>query len=1253
MTDPQDRIDPAGLGSPGDLAEALTRLRTGLGLTVRDVARTTGIPVATVGGYFSGRHLPPPTQPAPFTALLTVLGVAEADVPAWHEALVRLRRVPGPRREAAAPYRGLESYRVEDAALYVGREHEVEQLWAMFAALVDEEGPTAVAVIGPSGSGKSSLLQAGLLGSEQAAGVEARTLMPADLLDLPADLLAPPAEGAPPRLVVIDQLEQVLTERFTAAERERIVGETDRLAACPRTVVALGLRADFVDRALSEPGLSPLVRRRQLLVGALDLDVLRRVVAEPAQRVGRAIGPEVVDLVAQDLAPRGVLDDPATLPLLSHALLVAWENAGREGLTTSTYVASGGVRGAVQRSAEEAYTALDASGREAARRLFGRLVLVDAEGVAVRRPVVAEDLSDDDALLRAAESFVAQRILTATETGYEISHEVVLVAWPRLRGWVSDDREYLSLRHRVGQAMALWEEHGRGPDTLLRGPLLHVVRDLPETRLRELSGAERAFVGESIAAAGAAAARRRRQRSGLVVLAISALVLALVATVLSVHLNGARADADAARSVAETARAEALSRQVATKATLVRASEPALAARLALAAYRINPTREARSAVLESTGERLPSRLLGPEGPSRAVASPDGSQLAVAGADGAVRLYARTAGHAPEQVSRVQVDEGQLFAASYDATGERLAAAGSGGTVALLDVRDPAHPSLLVSVATPKVDGAPTGVQAVLLDHGVLYAASGVGLLRWRVDGTRLVPLPRVPAMGVVHDVTTSRSGLIAVAGTDGAVSLWRPAAGDRLAEVRRFTAVSDSQLTSVAFSPDGRTVVSGSKDAAVRVFDVDGSADPVRTLGGFTSWVNDLEFSPDGSRLLAGGSGAKIQTWRTRDWQVELDIPIPANVGAVGYADAGSTIVTAAIDGTVRLLPTAGPQPQRLGDTVWNLMRPASGTTVYVGVGAADPSLRAVDLADPTRPVVEPEAFTAPASAGSLDGSASASPDGRFLVGGTEAGKVAVWRTDGQRDAPVVVPAASQLIEATSVSPDSTRVAVASDDGTVTLFDPAPAVPRRVGRVKIDSLAMGVSFSPDGTLLAVGGADNRLHLFTLADRKEVASLEFDNYVYGSAFSPDGRYVAAGGADRTVRVWDIEDPTDPQPVGEPVKGPSGTVFNVAWSADGARLAAASQDGRVWMWTVRDGDLTADAELANLGAGAVGVVWSPDGRTLVATGLDGVIGTWATGADGAGERICAVTGSPVTDEEWERLLPGVEHADPCAAPGKGS
>lgn len=1240
-------LDPDEFHSTADLAAALTELRTFLGLTVREVSRTTGIPNATLGGWFSGRHLPPHSQPEAYDALLAALGVPAEGRLAWRSALLRLRRMPGPRRkDQAAPYRGLESYGVEHAGVYVGREAEVQRLVDQVVALTDADGPRVVAVIGPSGSGKSSLLHAGLLATVTGRGLATATLT-VDEVAAGAGSGTEPSASA--RVIVVDQLEQVLTDRFTTDARTRVLEQVRSWAGAERTVVVVGLRADFLAKALTDATLGPLVRGHQVLLTPLDRDALRRVIVEPAERAGRPIEEEAVDLALRDVAPPDGSDGSvghgaaSTLPLLSHALMVAWEQAGRARITATTYVAAGGVRGGVEASAEAAYASLDAATRVAARRLFRMMVIVDADGVALRRPVDHTDLAEDPELERAADAFVERRILTAQESTFEISHEVVLVAWARLREWLADDQGTRLVQHRIALATRAWDAHGQDPGSLLRGAVLAEARALPPERRQELTAAERTFLDASAADADAVTRRERRGRIRLQVLAACAVALALLTGVTAAYLFDARGTANDARASAEAAQRDALSRQVAAEARLTRAAEPSLAAQLAAAAYRISPTLEARSALLEATGEPMVTRLTGPEGPSRAIVSPDGRTLAIALADGTVRLHDIGADGRPrrEAAQRVQVDDAQLYASAYDDSGRLLAVGSASGTVALYDVSS----GRATPVATAAVEDS--AVLALLVHDGVVYAGTGAGLLRWRIDGAALVPLPSAPGPEVtVASIALAPDGRLVTGSDDGTARVWRVGA-TRLREVRDYAVGSPTNtVTAVAVSSDGSRLATGSKDKAVRIWDLAADrSSPLRELAGAGSWVNGVAWTPDGGQLAAGASGANLLVWDTADWRTVADVEPTANISSVTYTPDGEMLVTSSTDGSTRFWPRHPAAPTTaFGDTVWNLGAPDTDE-LYASTGSAAPVIRRYDVSDPAAPVLDGAPYAAPAAA-ALSGSASVSRDGRLLAGGTNAGELAVWRTDGPRDQPAVVPVASDLVEATSFTTDGATVAVASDDGTVTLVDVTGTTPRTVRSLTVGSIVLSVAFSPDGHLVAAGGADNLLHLFRVADGAELATMAFDNYVYGAAFSPDGTLLAAGSTDRTVRVWNVTRPEKPRPVGEPQTGPRSTVFLVAWSPDGTRLAGASQDGAVWLWQREGRAFRRQAVIANLGSGAVSVGWLADGEALAAGGLGGTLRTWTADPDEAIAQVCALSGVAITHAEWDQHVPGSDPVDPC-------
>ncbi|WP_148571212.1 helix-turn-helix domain-containing protein [Nocardioides caldifontis] len=1243
--------DPSGAGDPAALARALTELRTGAGLTIREVGRRTGIPSATLGGWFSGRHLPPASQKQQLAAVLDVLGAGDA-VEEWWTAVNRVRRVGSGTAGGVPPYRGLESYGVDDATWFVGREELTDELVGRVTALLDRTGgPGLVCLVGASGSGKSSLLRAGLVARLAAADVATVLLEPGPQARAELAGALDVVDGAAARVLVVDQLEEL----FAAGEPERraFLEQLVALAEEPGTVVVAGLRADFYGAALAEPLLLPLLGDHQVPVGPLSEEALRRVVEEPAARAGRPPEPELVALLLRDVVPAGRLPDPSALPLLSHALLATWERARGARLTVADYLEVGGVAGAVQRTAEELYAALSPEGQRRARRLFAQLVNVDEEGAATRRRAGFDDLDDDPGTREVAETFVDGRILTVTETTVEVSHEVLLTAWPRLRAWLAEDREALLLRRRLGRAAEDWVRSGRDPALLAVGPQVERVRAAAEAAPGGgLTPLERSYVEATTALherqQRLEERRARRVRIGVVAVAL----LALATSVLSAYLLESGRETDRLRAAAETARNEAQSRQAAVQADHLRATEPALAAQIALAAYRLAPTVEARSVLLETTGLAPTTRLTGPEGTVRAVASPDGRLLAVAGSDGRVRLLARDEqGATPQPVGSVEAaGGGPLYAAAFSPDGRLVAVGGGPGAVTVLDVSDPTAATVAWTVRAERDEEHPAVQDLVFSDDGrtLLVATSGSGLQRRRAGDGRLEgPVLDAPPLLAVD---AAPDGTVAVGGEDGLVQLWRPGAGGWQPSHDLSLGGAAHDVRSVAFSPDGGLLAAGATDRLVRVWRTDSGRPATEPLGGFTSWVNDLAFDDSGTRLAAAASGGLVQLWRTQRWSLEHRQRGPANYTSVALLDGGAAVLSGALDGTVHLTPLTGPQLPRAGDHVWGLAAPDTGDVLYVGVGSAAPQVLRVDVTDPLSPRLLGTLTWRGPGGDSLDGVVTVTADGRLLVAGTRQGRLVVWRdpaTDPERT--LVVRPAQELVENLATSADGRHVAATADDGSTTVYAVEGDRLREVLATDLGGaeLALGVALSPDGGLVASGGTDRLVRLWATdePDRAPEVLDGFESSVYGLAFSRDGSLLAGGGADGTVRLWSVTDPEDPEPLAT-LRGPSDTVFSVAFDPEGSTLAAASQDGRLWLWRLDDGRAELFARLGTLGGAGYQALHHPTAEVVLAGGAEGRVSAWSTDVQAARDRVCATAGSALTQEEWEQYLPGVPYDPPC-------
>src|SRR5262245_56145508 len=394
----------------------------------------------------------------------------------------------------ACPYKGLASFEEADARFFFGRERLVGELAARTV------GAGLLAVVGSSGSGKSSVVAAGLVPSLRAGLLPGSerwrtiTLRPGDhpLVELAQADANAAGEG---RLVlVIDQFEEVFTACSDEEERAAFVGELVKRAADPdRAVVLLALRADFYGRCADYPELARLVAANQILVGAMGREELRRAVELPARRAGVRVESALADELVDEVG-----EEAGGLPLLSTALVELWGTQSDGWLRLEAHERLGGVRGAVARLAEASYDQLDEAQREALRRLFLRLVVIGEEGAVTRRRArPAElDLERDSAMALVVTRLTEDRLLTPGEDSIEVAHEALLREWPRFDEWLREDAQGRELREHLMQAARRWDAQGREPADLYRGTRLQVTVDWAAGRDKELNDLERAFLAE-------------------------------------------------------------------------------------------------------------------------------------------------------------------------------------------------------------------------------------------------------------------------------------------------------------------------------------------------------------------------------------------------------------------------------------------------------------------------------------------------------------------------------------------------------------------------------------------------------------------------------------------------------------------------------------------------------------------------------------------------------------------------------------
>ncbi|GHE56919.1 nSTAND1 domain-containing NTPase [Streptomyces vinaceus] len=1298
-----------------EFASELTRLREKADLTVRAVAARVGAPGAhsTIGGWFAGQNLPSMGSLPLFRRVLHVCGVTDAaEIERWLERLAELRRSRVLRvASGTSPYRGLAGFEERHADWFFGR----ERLRAVIVDRILAEGGADVPqlLVGASGSGKSSLLRAGVLpvlrgehgctpllfapGRDPmralASALSAEAVLSApstqwadlagDPLELAARVKAVVRREGVRIVVAVDQLEEVFTACPDPAARERFLR---CLAALPSPDVRVTgcLRADFYGQALDQRPLAAALQKGQTVVGALSEDEIRAVVGGPAAKAGLVLDEGFIDVLLADLRDCG----PGALPLLSHALLSTWERGRGTALTIADYRAGGGMSAAVSETAEGVYASLSEAECARARQLFLRMVAV-GDGVPDARrllPLPPPTAHSDRAgeVYAVLERFVDHRLVTLDGDGARITHEALLTAWPRLRGWIDTDRAGQIVWQDLTRDADRWLAHGRDPSLLYRGTRLAVAsawaRD--SGRAPELDARESGFLDASRLAEDGRVGRERRGARRLRRL----LVLLSLLVVLSGLLTGV---AVVQRRDAQRQQAVALSRLVAARAERLRNSDLALSAQLGLVAYRTAPTAEAREALMDASALPAVTRILAFRGVVQAVAlSPDGHTLAAGGLDHQVALWDLRDPQRPRPLGTAPVTFADtVYALAFSPDGRRLAAGSGDGTVRVWEPSAPG-PAAAGARSFKGPDSAVYGV--AFAPDGKTLAAAGAdgGVYLWpdpdpdpdpdpsasssasnsgsspesspessSATGTRLTGFT-----GAVHTVAFHSgpgAALLAAGGADGSVRLWDLAdPGHPLAYAQPLTGAA-GPVFGLAFTPDGARLVAGSQDRSTRVWDVPAPGSvpgPPAVIGGApaapdgpASYVNAVACSPDGQWLATGSADNQVRLYDARTRVLAGVFPHPGPVTSLSFHPGGRQLVTAAADGTVRLwqLP---PRP----------LRGFQGTVNAIGY-APDGKLLAVagrdvqlwDVSDPwiPRPVGPP--LTNPTG---YSATVSFTPDGRTLAVGGREGKLWLWdlsRPD--RATPYGEPLAGGTGTIQSAAFDRTgrTLAVGSEGRTVRVWNTAdPAHPQLSAELsEPTNYVYSVAFSPDGRRLAAGTVDKQVLLWRLPPAGGRPLLESTlrgpgSYVMSVAFSPDSRILAAGTADRDVWLWDVSGDR-PRTAGPTLTGPSSYVYALSFAPEGGTLAAASTDGTVWLWDIGVPRRTRPrAVLSGLGGKAYAVAYSPDGRSLAAGGAGPAALLWSRDEEEIARRLCERAGTVITAQEWAQLVPGLPYAPPC-------
>jgi WD40 repeat protein/energy-coupling factor transporter ATP-binding protein EcfA2 len=1131
-----------------------------------------------------------------------------------------------------SPYQGLRAFDASEADSFFGRGSLVDELTVRLTE------SSFVVVVGASGSGKSSVVRAGLVpaasdgvlrgtplwrslvvepGAHPLEELALRLAAEQNLLssELARELRANPSgldmfcrqllaaeEPGTQFLLVVDQLEEVFTLCEDEEERRAFldsVVETGQRGG--PVAVVLVVRSDFYGECSTHPGLADALETRQVVVGPMSVAELREAIEKPAAASGLKLEPGLVETILEDVGT-----EPGALPLLSQALFETWKRRKGRTLTLECYVEAGGVRRAIANTADSVYEQrFSPQQQKLARSLFLRLTQLGEGTEATRRRAKLEELvarPTDKADVRAMlQILVDARLVTVGAGTVEVAHEALIREWPRLREWVAQDRKGVELRRRLSEVATDWERVGRGTDELYRGHRLRDALEYERQRPDELNPLERDFLRASSRAEETeldATRRRNRKLAALVAGLTVAFVGAVAAIAYARHETG-----DARRQ-----------RDIATARALIKASADApldQSLLLGVEAYDRNHAPEVRSNLVKALEESagLEDVWRRPDPVTHLGAAGD-TVAAAAGQSVAVRRVG--SGAEPEVVLP------EIGVVDAIAVGPRTGLISLGrddGSVLVLRARAPAH-----TIARLKSD-----VRALaLVEHErVLLAGTDAGrLVVLRLQGRRwTIVASESPGIGGLQALSVRRDNrAVALGGANGvAVLSWD---GTRLSNEHRSR--EPTSTANVAFAPNG-TLLSMDSYGRLARWNDDGAGLVSTPFRGGPRAASAFDVRDDG--LIAIGDSSGVVTLVRAEGSRLREVTDGALV-------TGTDGVTALAFARKRLVASAGPVVTTWDPSRRTLQHPLRADGALQALAFGFGGRRLVAVGDGgfvwKFPRTAPQRIM---TSFLLANDVAFGPRSRILAASMLDGKVALWRLQDHGFVSLPTPKLTGA-NRTVFEPRSERLVVATDSG-LGLWD-VEASKWRAHRGSAQPIS-AVAIAPDGTI-AAGEGSKILLLTRKGDRFQSNPLAKAGHdVSALAYSPDGKLVASGDTKGVVSITRVDDGSELLP---PAAAHRSKVNAVAFSPRGSTLASVGDDGHLLLWDVRSGVRLGEPLGPGEKTALTDVVFSPSGSTVAATSANGVLMwdnvLWGP-PDAIVKHICAVVGRDLGLDEWRSLL----------------
>ena len=1187
-----------------------------------------------------------------------------------------------------APFKGLEYFDVCDSNLFFGR----EPLTGKMAQRLKDEKSLSV-IIGASGSGKSSLVRAGLIPTiknqnpnwiihiltptahplealtieltRESESVTATATLADDLAKNPHSLhyfLSRRVQhrgSSPHILLVIDQFEELFTLCHDEFEREAFV---DNLLACFNRTITSGerkggedcnlmlvitLRADFYAHLAQYPELRDAVAREQEYIGPMSMDELHRAIEEPARTGYWEFEAGLVDLILRDIG-----EEPGALPLLSHALLETWQRRAGHMMTLKGYADAGGVHGAIAHTADSVFNSMSSSEQAIMRNILLRLTEFGEGTEDTRRRASFDELMSQagsaDDVRKVLNKLAEARLITLSEDTAEVAHEALIREWPQLREWLTQDREGIILHRHITEAAHEWTLLERDRGSLYQGARLAQANEWSALNPDALNAQERLFLDESNRQAREEEIVREEQRARearlkqrvqrvLQVLAGVFLIAAIVSGGLAYWANSQRREAlrQASIGLASQARLE------------LEGTSPERSVLLAKEALENYPyTWQAEKVLGEIVHEfRLRHIVTGHTNTVTDIEwSPDGSKFATTSKDGILRIWDAETREALLEISvHLAFDAGFWLGTSelaWSPDGKQIATAGLDKTAKVWDVASGKE----IVTFTGHTDEV----------WGITWSADGKWIASTSKDGTVRVwnavtgdeKYSLAKNENLVRAVGWSPDGtLIATVGEDGIAQIWNADSGDEFVKLTGHT----SRIWSAAWSPDGEQVATACDDRTVRIWDSKTGTELLDLRLASAVW--DVAWSPDGKQLATTNATGYAQVWdvstRKEVYTLQGRTPEQFNItwspdGKLLGTTAGADFSARIWDASLATITLSGSQ-DAIGWVSWSPDGKRVSTTDNMGdyttvIWNAVTGNELLTLKGHT--IQAQDAFW--------------SPDGLKIVTTGWDGLAKVWDTNtgeelvtfsGHVGDPPGKFTGRLSVGGGGWSPDGTRIMTHSGSGFLRIWDANTGEEYLVIQTTKD-VAPAERWSPDGTRIGSCAIPGILQIWDATTGEPIIGgfiHNTKNETHGSnvdwcmigGWSPNGtKYLTTSAAGNGATIWDTK-------TGEKIlvfTGHTGGLGFPAWSPNGQRVATGDFNGEIKIWDNESG-----VELLSfkspIGLVLFQLAWSPDGNYLTGANDSNAIDlyrVWQTTKDLLAYTIDCCVVRELTPEERQQF-----------------